>query len=238
MNYFAHALPYLSDPYFLAGTAVPDWLSVVDRSVRVRKRLIDRYLQSFPNAKPVEDDPEHHFQAIARGAKQHLEDDDWFHRLPGFIEISSQLGRDFRSALGPDDGFRAGFLGHIVTEMLLDRTLIQQVPEQLERYYQILAGLNFDCIERGVNKVATNPTDRLAPLLPRFLKERFLQDYLDLDKMLFRLNQVMRRVKLPMLPDYIVDVLESSSQLIEQRHTELLPASVLKVIQKKKDVSQ
>lgn len=216
---------------------MPDWLSVVDRSVRVRKRLIDRYLKSFQNAKPVEDDAEHYFQAIARGAKQHLEDDDWFHRLPSFIEISSQLGRDFRKALGPDDGFRAGFLGHIVTEMLLDRTLIQQVPEQLERYYQILADLNFKCIEQGVNKVATNPTDRLAPLLPRFLKERFLQDYLDLDKMLFRLNQVMRRVKLPVLPDYIVDVLESSSQIIEQRHTELLPASVLNVIQKKKDVS-
>ncbi len=237
MNYFAHALPYLSEPYFLAGTAVPDWLCVADRSVRVRKRLVDRYLRSFQNRGSVEDEAEHHFQAIARGVRQHLEDDDWFHRLPSFVEISTQLGRDFRKALGPDDGFRAGFLGHIVTEMLLDRTLIQRVPRHLERYYQILADLNFDWIEQGVNKVATNPTDRLAPLVPRFLNERFLQDYLDLDKMLFRLNQVMRRVKLPMLPARIVEVLESSSQLIEQRHTELLPVSVLNVISRKKDVS-
>ena len=38
MNYFAHALPFLDQPYFVAGTAVPDWLSVVDRQVRVRRR--------------------------------------------------------------------------------------------------------------------------------------------------------------------------------------------------------
>ena len=33
MNYFAHGVRFLEDPYFLAGTAVPDWLSVVDRRV-------------------------------------------------------------------------------------------------------------------------------------------------------------------------------------------------------------
>ena len=36
MNYFAHGHRFVDDPYFLAGTAVPDWLSVVDRKVRVR----------------------------------------------------------------------------------------------------------------------------------------------------------------------------------------------------------
>ena len=47
MNYFAHALPFLDQPYFMAGTAVPDWLTVVDRQrgfapetpvVRARRR--------------------------------------------------------------------------------------------------------------------------------------------------------------------------------------------------------
>ena len=38
MNYLAHAYQYLSDPYFVAGTNLPDWLSVVDRKVRVRAK--------------------------------------------------------------------------------------------------------------------------------------------------------------------------------------------------------
>ena len=44
MNYFAHALPFLDRPYFMAGTSVPDWLTVVDRKVRVRSRHIEPFL--------------------------------------------------------------------------------------------------------------------------------------------------------------------------------------------------
>ena len=39
MNYFAHGYAFLDDPYFLAGTAVPDWLSVIDRRMRARSKL-------------------------------------------------------------------------------------------------------------------------------------------------------------------------------------------------------
>ena len=38
MNYFAHGYAFVDDPWFLAGTAVPDWLNVSDRGVRVRER--------------------------------------------------------------------------------------------------------------------------------------------------------------------------------------------------------
>jgi hypothetical protein len=38
MNYFAHARPFLDQPYFMAGTGVPDWLTVVDRRVRLRAK--------------------------------------------------------------------------------------------------------------------------------------------------------------------------------------------------------
>ena len=44
MNYFAHALPFLDRPYFLAGTAVPDWLTVADRKVRLRSKHVEVFL--------------------------------------------------------------------------------------------------------------------------------------------------------------------------------------------------
>ena len=219
---------------------MPDWLSVADRKVRVRKRLIDSYLADSDNNAAIknaslrnheQDNPEQQYQAVARGARQHLEDDDWFHRLPSFAEVSLQLAHEFRVAIGPDDGFRAGFLGHIVTEMLLDRLLIQQAPQLLDRYYEILSGLDAEKIQRGVNQVATNPTERLAMLVPRFIDEKFLYDYLELPKMLVRLNQVLKRVKLPLLPDHIVDTLEASNQIVEARHQEMLPALVLQAVQ-------
>jgi hypothetical protein len=38
MNFFAHGWQFTDDPYFLAGTAAPDWLCVADRGVRVRSK--------------------------------------------------------------------------------------------------------------------------------------------------------------------------------------------------------
>ncbi len=80
MNYFAHASGFLDDPsaepYFIAGTAVPDWLMVADRGVRVRAKHV----------KPLVDDPDGPTAAIARGILQHLADDARFHETRAFAE--------------------------------------------------------------------------------------------------------------------------------------------------------
>lgn len=221
MNFFAHGVAFLDDPYYMAGTAVPDWLCVADRPVRVRQRLIDRFLEES-----AAEDPQDVRVRVALGSQQHLNDDDWFHQQRRFNELCLELGRMFRQALGPDDNFRAGFLGHIVTEMLLDRALIEREPELLEAYYAALDSIDPDLAEASVNCIATRPTERLAPLIPRFVEERFLFDYLDERKMLFRLNQVMRRVKLPLLPEEIADVLGESFELVSSCQQELLPGHV------------
>ena len=66
MNYFAHGRHFIDDPYFLAGTAVPDWLSVADRRVRVRARQAEQHVAS--------DDPR--VSRIAAGIVQHCRDDE------------------------------------------------------------------------------------------------------------------------------------------------------------------
>ena len=38
VNYLAHALTVLHDPWLVAGTSLPDWLRVVDRRARERDR--------------------------------------------------------------------------------------------------------------------------------------------------------------------------------------------------------
>src|SRR3984957_18435669 len=40
MNYFAHGIRFVDRPWFLAGTALPDWLSVIDRRVRLRPKVM------------------------------------------------------------------------------------------------------------------------------------------------------------------------------------------------------
>ena len=49
--------------------------------------------------------------------------------------------------------------------------------------------------------MAARPAVRLAGMIPLFARERFLSDYADDAKLCYRLNQVMRRVRLPALPE-------------------------------------
>lgn len=212
MNYFAHGRQFTDRPYFLAGTAAPDWLSVADRRVRLRAR----------RAEPFADGSGSPQAEFAAGVLQHLGDDERFHRLPAFLDVSGRLMVLFRVLLHPHDGFRPGFLGHIVTELLIDAVLIERRPEGLEEYYAALEELDPLIVEQSVNKMAKNETDRLAALIPLFHREGFLWDYLESSRLLVRLNQVMRRVKLQPLPPKTVDVLEEGRAIVREQIDELL----------------
>ncbi len=89
MNYFAHGRRFVEDPYFLAGTAVPDWLNVVDRRVRVRAVQAERHVEAA--------DPR--VARIAAGIVQHCRDDQWFHATPAFAALSLELCRMLRPTL-------------------------------------------------------------------------------------------------------------------------------------------
>ena len=88
MNYFAHAYPFLDDPYFAAGTAIPDWLTVVDRGVRVRPRHAREF---FGDADP-------RVAALARGIVQHIDDDARFHGSRAFVQTALELAALAREA--------------------------------------------------------------------------------------------------------------------------------------------
>jgi hypothetical protein len=212
MNYFAHGLPHVDNPYLLAGTAVPDWLNVADRGVRVRSR----------QAAPFVDHAEEPLARLARGIVQHHRDDAWFHETAAFQELCWQFTSLVKQALPEDEGFRPSFLGHILVEILLDAELIRRQPARLEEYYRALESIDGLVVQTAVNRMAARPTDRLALLVPLFCRERFLWDYLDDGKLLGRLNQVMRRVRLPLLPEALIDLFPSAREVVQARREELL----------------
>jgi hypothetical protein len=215
MNYFAHAFAFLDradlDPTFVAGTAVPDWLTVADRQVRVRAKHVQPLLSE---PRPA--------AALARGMLQHWADDAQFHATRAFVETSLGLSVLARDVLGEEQGLRGGFLGHLLTELLLDAWLIAQAPGRLERYYELLEAVDGDWVQATVNRVAPRPTLRLAAIILGFRRQRVLSDYSEDGKLLVRLNQVMRRLGLGELPDRFAEVLPAARLRIGRRHAELL----------------
>lgn len=214
MNYFAHGRHFVDDPYFLAGTAVPDWIRVSDRKVRVRSVQAEAYVDA--------EDP--HLRRVAAGIVQHCRDDAWFHTTRAFAESSLALCVMLRERLPADEGFRPHFLGHILVEILLDATLIAEEPTRIEAYYAAIDKLDASAVQRAVNQISSRPAERLGQMIPLFSRERFLFDYADDEKLLFRLNQVMRRVRLPLLPAELADWFGAARTLVAQRKTELLAA--------------
>ena len=212
MNYFSHALPFLDDPYFVAGTAVPDWLGVVDRGVRLRPRTVE----------PAANHPQSETAAVARGLLQHFRDDERFHKTRAFVECNLGLSDEIRRVLAPDDGFRPSFLGHVLVEVLLDWSLAADNPEKLDAYYRALEAVDPLAVEAAVNRISPRGTNRLAPMILLFRRERILQDYGQDDKLLYRMNQVMRRVGFPPLTEGVGELFPAARELVRRRRHELL----------------
>ncbi len=212
MNYLTHAAEHLDRPYFVAGLAIPDWLSVVNRKTRTRSVA----------ARPFTTDPDRRVRELAAGIIRHHDDDRWFHQTRTFVELNLQFAVEIRDRLPGDDGFRPSFLGHILIELLLDADLILEDRSRADRYYATLQQVSGTFVQEVVNRIAAVPTEHLSAFIPRFIAEGFLYDYADDRRLLTRLNQVMRRVGLPVLPDSLIPWLETARHRVSAARQRLL----------------
>lgn len=212
MNYLAHAFPFFDEPYFVAGTGVPDWLKVADRGVRMRAKNVAPFAAS---ADPVA-------AGVARGVLQHLRDDARFHATRAFAETSLELSAAVRRVVGDERGLVPGALGHLLVELLLDAALAAEAPGRLEAYYQALGKADFARVEAAVNCLAARPTARLAEFMALFFQARILSDYAEDAKLMVRVNQVMRRLKVEPVDDSLAAIFPYARQLVARRRHELL----------------
>ena len=183
MNSFSHAFRFLDGhPYFAIGCALPDWLGAVDRRCRVRKN----------GAQPKLVDKDPIVSNIAAGIIQHIDDDRWFHADQAFVELNLAFAVELRELLKDEPGFRPGFLGHIIIELILDGYLHQAYPGHLESFYEIVRNSKPAAIQDAVCQMATRPTDKLAPYFEIFLREKYLFDYVDDERLIYRINYVLK----------------------------------------------
>jgi hypothetical protein len=207
MNFLCHAIPYFDDPIVAVSTAIPDWLSVVDRKIRARERMAVAALESEDAS----------LRRVARGILHHIRDDRWFHGTAAFVETNLLLAVRLRELLPGDEGFRPMFVAHITIEMLLDAFWIRQRADLAETHYEQIDTVSPELIERCVNTITGRPTDRLAETIRRYAAVKFLYDYLDHERTLVRLNQVMRRVGLAEMPQTVVAWVSNAAELVESR---------------------
>lgn len=210
MNYFAHAFRFLNNPYFLAGTSLPDWLSVVNRRVRLRKSLLVTHVDS----------QDEHIRELVGGIVQHLEDDVRFHSAPAFSEVLVDVVRTVSPVVNAQ-GVPLTFLSHLLVEILFDAALLRRFPDGAERYYASLDQVDPAWIETTAELILAQRVPNLAAFIQLFCREKILHDYKADEATFRRINQVMARLKLPPLPTSLVEVLPALRQIVAEKENDL-----------------
>jgi len=206
VNYLAHGRDILDRPYELAGTALPDWLAACDRGARLRRGAVDAALGE-----------------LAQGVRRHLREDRWFHGTGAFLEVSGILARRLRAG---DPSARAAFFGHVLTEMLLDATLVAESPRRLDTYYEALDEVDPRRVDAAAASWTTTPPKGLIEFIDLFRRTRFLEGYATDTGLLTRLQGVSRRVGAP-LPAGTAAVIPEARRLVALRAQELLAEPAL-----------
>jgi len=140
---------------------------------------------------------------------------------------------ELRDHLPGDEGFRPSFVGHILVEMLIDSTLMNRDPTLAMRYYAAIASVSPEKVDSVVSMVAQSGSAKskpnglvnsigLAGVISRFGKSAFLYDYAKDDTLLARLNQVMLRAGLPLLPIELTSWLAAARAVVDVRCDALL----------------
>jgi hypothetical protein len=158
---------------------------------------------------------------IGLGILQHHADDDTFHRSESFQQMEALLAKEFRRCMPNRFDHRPALLGHIVVELMLDAMLAATDTTLLNRYYAVLETVDAGLVQHAVNHMVTRKTNRLAPLITGFCRERFLDDYLTDEGLFLRLNQVLKRVRLEPMTTDALDVLATARTLLHKRGREL-----------------
>lgn len=219
MNSFAHALPFLDRPLVAIGASLPDWLAAADRKCRLREK----------RATPLMDDQDSTLAELAQGVVRHHRDDYWFHTSPAFRDYEMKMAIEIREIYGNEHGMRSGFVAHVMVEMFLDSFLQKKFTGQLERYYQIVAEADAAQIQQSINQFATRPTTKLVPAMARFVKERYIFDYLADSGAVKRMNGVLKRIGLEPLDEKILPWAATARERVYGRVEDLLCGYALDV---------
>jgi hypothetical protein len=187
-------------------------MSVIDRRNRARSHSALRQTN----------DADSRVVSFAMGIVQHHHDDRWFHQTEAFSLLSARFAVELRSLVQDSSGHQAGFVGHIVVELLLDSVLSDDNPEYLIGYYKALESLDLQFLQDTANRICSKPFDALTRLVPRFVEERFLADYSVDDRLWLRLNHVMLRVGFQPLPKAVIEWLATARPRVRQSAQELL----------------
>lgn len=229
MNYLSHAFRFLDQPVFCLGTQVPDFLNMVDRKARARRKLALAVFEAHQfdanqdaNQEAQQDSRDSFIARLAAGIVQHHDDDQAFHASLAFTQINHQLGSYLKQHRPDPRGMRSWFVGHIATEMILDWSLSRRNPGMMDQLYKIFSDVSLPQFQDAVQIITGKPLPSFAKMHATFLREKFLYDYATDSGLLYRINRILERVGLEPFDDQDEFLMAEARQMVDSQYQSLL----------------
>ena len=158
-----------NNPLFAAGALLPDIAPHFTRTYNSRIRN-----KEWDLTEPV--------ASVHNGVLRHYELDAIFHNSVVFKESCSYASTCMANEGLDREKYRFWFLGHIVTEVMLDRQLILLYPNLVNEYYGLLSSVDINILDTYVNIiVAADDKSKILSNFIKFLDAKFLRHVENID---------------------------------------------------------
>ncbi len=185
MNYLTHFYfntlrPEYSSvsPDFHFGVALPDILSVYDRSLRFHAGPSDNF--------PAD---------MWMGIQNHLQMDAFFHKSEFFKVSYEQIRQHLAVSIPAHLDIRPFFLAHVLVEILLDHYILNREPELARKFYTQLHQPDAKRLVKAMEEHFGKNLGGLSDLINKFLVTRFLEGYIELDHLIYPVNRMLMRTR-------------------------------------------
>jgi hypothetical protein len=191
MNFIAHFYMdrHVADSLFFVGVSTPDWVSIFNRSIRVKENRLPLIMEN--EATPAE-------MSFYNGAMRHLEVDRVFHTSAFFAQETRIISDLFKQYLPQGAVPRSFFVAHVMFELVLDKVLIQADPSLLPAYYQHLESCRLDRMVQLTEWITSTPMPGYDLFLKKFIGKKYLYQYTDWNHVIYVLRRLLARVGVDM----------------------------------------
>ncbi len=181
MNYLSHYyVDHIPDNhYFNAALILPD--------------ITKRWIKTFRQPPPSPRFSDSQFQLL-EGSLQHYASDHQFHTSPFFDHYQDTINRSLKQVPFSNAVQRKWFIAHILTELLIDRQIVNLHPGIVDGFYHSLSEVKMEELLPFLNHYGMSDTANFTKFFNHFREVRYIYYYADNNKFLYSLNRIMMRV--------------------------------------------
>jgi len=210
------------DPLYNLGLAIPDLMGMYKRGWKINSKLTKQSLSGDSIS-------------IADGISRHLQADSYFHQSEFFLRSTNRIKQLMLDNNVIYRGTHYLFLSHLLLEICIDRVIVQNFPQIVSDFYTDMSSIPQQLVIGFFKEIEVDIPEGFFIFYERFIRDKFLYAYDDIEKIIFMYNRILTRVNMTVIdPDeyeklgYVISLIDNIlfAELYDQPSFGLLTSAI------------